>query len=274
MVIRPKNDKLSWANRDLSLKLFEADQRGTQLAMKLGFKDIIDAESIISQDPIVFNRFHIQEQSRSLERLKIELNEQQQVNSGFQKVQRETLGGLQKVIEDNSALSRELKRPSDHLRLLHATATSPSVDSNSPLNTSSGSTCSSPTATALLLELNDLRHRYDSLLEAKERAAASYKRDYRKWRDYKKEIYGAKILKKEGGTLRLSTKRIKIGVTGMEQEETKDKENVKVPTAIYNPIPDAHPFVHPSASRESPSYRSILGKSENTQCVTVNTISL
>lgn len=38
-------------------------------------------------------------------------------------------------------------------------------------------------------ELIDLRHRYDSLMEAKEKAAAIYKKDYKKWRDYKRQVY-------------------------------------------------------------------------------------
>ena len=39
------------------------------------------------------------------------------------------------------------------------------------------------------LELNDLRQRYDLLLEAKEKASAMYKKDYKKWRDYKRQVY-------------------------------------------------------------------------------------
>lgn len=38
---------------------------------------------------------------------------------------------------------------------------------------------------SLQAELSHLQHRYDALLAAKERAAARYKADYKKWRDFK-----------------------------------------------------------------------------------------
>lgn len=39
------------------------------------------------------------------------------------------------------------------------------------------------------MELIDLRERYDALLETKEKAAALYKQDYQKWRDFKRHLY-------------------------------------------------------------------------------------
>jgi hypothetical protein len=55
-------------------------------------------------------------------------------------------------------------------------------------------------ASALRLELIDLRNRYDSLMEAKEKAAAMYKKDYKKWRDYKRQMYdGAMRSQKQNG---------------------------------------------------------------------------
>ncbi|EGO19713.1 hypothetical protein SERLADRAFT_402397 [Serpula lacrymans var. lacrymans S7.9] len=42
---------------------------------------------------------------------------------------------------------------------------------------------------SLQFELSELQRRYDALLEAKERAAARYKLDYKKWRDFKRLMY-------------------------------------------------------------------------------------
>ncbi|KAF8558454.1 hypothetical protein OG21DRAFT_1390903, partial [Imleria badia] len=38
-------------------------------------------------------------------------------------------------------------------------------------------------------ELHSLRARYDTLLEAKNRAAERYKADYKKWRDFKRWLF-------------------------------------------------------------------------------------
>lgn len=42
----------------------------------------------------------------------------------------------------------------------------------------------------LQAELDTLRARYDTLLEAKNRAAECYKADYKKWRDFKRWLFG------------------------------------------------------------------------------------
>jgi hypothetical protein len=108
-----QNENLSWANKDVSRKLFEANQRGRQLAVTLGFSDIFEAETVISRNPGAFNHFGIEHQvlrSRQLER---KLEEQQQIYSELQKVHQGALQTFQRVKEDNDVLRVELKRLQD-----------------------------------------------------------------------------------------------------------------------------------------------------------------
>jgi len=69
------------------------------------------------------------------------------------------------------------------------TASNYSISSREPIDSLSQFANVAANVTSLRLELNDLQHRYDSLLEAKENAAARYKKDYKKWRDFKKEFH-------------------------------------------------------------------------------------
>lgn len=59
---------------------------------------------------------------------------------------------------------------------------------------------------SLKVDLNELQHRYDTLLETKEKAAAMYKDDYKRWNDYKKWV-------RDHGILERKRKR---GITGVE----------------------------------------------------------
>ena len=49
---------------------------------------------------------------------------------------------------------------------------------------------------SLKLDLNELRHRYDALLETKKKAAAMYKADYKRWGEYKKWVRDHGILER------------------------------------------------------------------------------
>lgn len=126
------------ANNDLRNKLFEVNRCGRQLASSMGFKDIFEAERIVSQNPLSFNRVHIGLKERELASLK--------------------------------------------------------------------------------LDLNELRHRYDTLLETKEKAAAMYKDDYKRWGDYKKWVRDHGILEK---------KRKKRGTTGVESRGLSSQRSQK-----------------------------------------------
>jgi len=83
--------------------------------------------------------------------------------------------------------------------------------------------------TSLRHELIDLRHRYDALLEAKEKAAALYKKDYKKWRDYKRQVYEEAVRDKKGyRNAKGSTKRKKHNNLSMRLEAQEDIKPIRM----------------------------------------------
>jgi hypothetical protein len=110
-----QNENLSWANKDISRKLFEANQRGRQLAVTLGFRNIFEADTVISHNPEPFNHFRIQQQALRLQQLEKESEERYEINSGLQQAHRRAVEALQRVEEANMALTIELRQLQDRL---------------------------------------------------------------------------------------------------------------------------------------------------------------
>ena len=110
-----QNENLSWANKDISRKLFEANQRGRQLAVTLGFRNIFEADAVISHNPEPFNHFRIQQQALRLQQLEKESEEQHEINSGLQQAHQGTVKALQRVEDDNKALTIKLRQLQDRL---------------------------------------------------------------------------------------------------------------------------------------------------------------
>jgi len=75
----------------------------------LGFRDIFEAETIVSRNRSAFNHFHSEQQSLRLQQLERELTAQQEINSRRQQNQQEMLQKLQEVKEDNDVLRVKLK---------------------------------------------------------------------------------------------------------------------------------------------------------------------
>jgi hypothetical protein len=69
-------------------------------------------------------------------------------------------------------------------------------------------------------------------MEAKEKAAALYKKDYKKWRDYKRQIYEEVVRDQKKGhrSTRSSTKPKKLGSPSMDRREKNTK-----PICMYSP---------------------------------------
>lgn len=261
-------EKLNWANKDISRKLFEANQRAQQLAIHLGFKDIFEANAVVSRDPTAFNRFYIEQHALHFGRLEKELEDQQEINTGLQKAHQDVLETLQQVSEDNQSLKDELERLEQrmasssssltqntyaclysHKRLKQITSlilyrrpfcemSTISNHSTPSINGISQFVNTPANVLSLQLELNDLQARYDSLLEAKEKAAARYKNDYKKWRDFKREIHGklARGDAREFKSLRLSTKlkrRHILGLNSGEEEDTRSNRTFPISPLSY-----------------------------------------
>lgn len=238
-----QNENLNWVNKDISRKLFEANQRGEQLALNLGFKDLFEAYTVVSRDPAAFSRFRIEQQTLQVRRLEKELEAQQAINASLQKAYQDVLEILQRVKEDNESLRAELDqrerkmmsspsglRQNTYVDFLNKDTVLSDSDFYSRTlcdalmipdrSTSSHNAGESlpAYATSLQLELKDLRRRYDSLLEAKEKAAARYKSDYKKWRDFKREIHEqlTRDSKNEYNSGRFSAKRKRCNEDTME----------------------------------------------------------
>lgn len=173
----------------------------------------------MSHDPATFNRFRIEQQSLRFRRLEKELEDQQAISAGLQQAYQDVVGTLQRVKEDNESLKGELNqleqrmmstsnlRPNMYVKLFQnvvilldnnfcsqALRDMPvkldySASSSDPTESLSQFANTPASVASLRLELKDLQRRYDSLLEAKEKAAARYKSDYKKWKDFKKEIH-------------------------------------------------------------------------------------
>lgn len=187
----------------------------------------------------------------------MELQEQQKINADLQQVYQEVIKTLQDVKEERGVLGIEVDRRSlsnirsadirfallfnitddNFRRPLHDSP--PSSNHSSVLLTSQ--TCPPNTAPSAIdhvqslpkpnglltdatfaqLELVELQHRYDALLDAKEKAAARYKKDYKKWREYKRQMYEVIQDKKKQGhrRARSSAKRKKQDSMGIHGDE-------------------------------------------------------
>ena len=106
-----QNENLSWANKDTSRKLFEANQHGQRLALALGFRDIFEASTVVLRNPSAFSHFRMEQQMLRSRQLERELEEQQDINAELQQAHQGVLETLQQVNRDNEALKVELKRP-------------------------------------------------------------------------------------------------------------------------------------------------------------------
>ena len=117
------------------------------------------------------------------------------------------------------------KKPSLLPTLLPPALIAPSSSSSSDSNPAADL---QTTISSLQTQLGDLRSRYDRLSEAKAKAAARHRADYKKWKDFKDWLYksstGGSLTPAKGG-LNISPKKRKAIMAGITERKTNPKKS-------------------------------------------------
>lgn len=121
-----------------------------------------------------------------------------------------------------------MKRPSPLPALLPPAVIGPSSSSSSDSNPATPD--KQTTVSSLQTQLAELQSRYDRLSEAKAKAGARHRADYKKWKDFKDWLYksstSSPITPAKGG-LTISPKKRKAIVAGITERKANPKKQKK-----------------------------------------------
>ena len=119
-----------------------------------------------------------------------------------------------------------MRKPSPLPALLPPAIIAPSSSSSSDSNSASPIDLQI-TISSLQTQLSELQSRYDRLSEAKAKAAARHRADYKKWKDFKDWLYKSSTsgsLVPTKGSLPISPKKRKAIVAGITERKTNPKK--------------------------------------------------
>ncbi|KDQ49142.1 hypothetical protein JAAARDRAFT_43084 [Jaapia argillacea MUCL 33604] len=194
----------------------DANRRLRRLATSFGFDSVEEAEAAALAQPDIFKRDFVQHLMSHVDALEAELKEQVEIS-------RAAMIALQEPVR----IARD--GPGATL-LCEATTFDGNAHRQSSLSDrGTESPCPPVSELAhLRVQIAQLQQRYDTLLQQKERAAARYKADYKKWRKFKDWLFQGDGFGKGFG--RLQFEQVQGQKLSREAEQDPKSESGEVPT--------------------------------------------
>jgi len=192
---RGELDNLKAYNRVLLNQLFDANQRGHQVANALGFNDIYHAQNILcTSEPLINSDITYRIAIERAERRETELRDERDANRRLN----DELRVIEQERDDLEKQLRSSKRNREQDGYVVG-GFSGYLYSSPCLHCSVPDAITSPSERIqhLSLELTTLQSRYDTLLEVHERATERHKTDYTRWRVFKEWLFSEEKDKKK-----------------------------------------------------------------------------
>ncbi|KAL5518978.1 hypothetical protein ACEPAH_661 [Sanghuangporus vaninii] len=189
---------LRLSNDKISKELFTLTNRVINIAERIGFASFDDLEEAVLDEPEVWNLETIKTNHARTKVTQKPLFSKKvepcHIVSGLQELKKELKQSNRQV---HASQQRSVRNAFDISALESAGSR---LTTRSPLSSLKSVENSSPSQTpGLRAQLDNLSHKYDSLVAAKENAESKYKEDYRKWRQFKTWLFNKS---KHGNVLR------------------------------------------------------------------------